>query len=99
MIVYNWLSAHALQIALTIGAINTLLRMVPAATWAKIETDWPRLAHLARSLRAIGPDVIKWAKALWGIWTGLPWPSALAMPERASVAPPPLPIQPKDGAK
>lgn len=94
---YDWLIAHAAQIAATMAAVNLLLRAVPADTWASLETGWPRVAHIARMMRAAGPDLVKTGKALWGIWTGKPWP--LPEPERASVMPP-LPIEPKkDGAK
>lgn len=100
MIVYDWLTAHAVQIAATLAVVNTLLRLIPAATWAGLESNWPRVAHFARVLRAAGPDIVKTAKALWGIWTGLPWPSALTTIEdtaRKSMVP--QPIEPKDGAK
>lgn len=73
-----WVHQHAIIAAVT--TLLVLLRLVPAAWWSVLEKDWPRAANLARLLRAIFPDVVKAAKALWAIFTGRPWPFAILEP-------------------
>jgi hypothetical protein len=68
-----YLLAHHEEIMLSVGAIVAATRLIPAATMATLERDWPRLANALRLLRAIGPDGVKAARVVAAIWTGHPW--------------------------
>ena len=72
--VLAWVWLHMPQISATIALLLMLLRTVPASTWVQLEKDWPRIANLARVLRAVFPDIVKAARALYSVWTGKPWP-------------------------
>ena len=74
--VLAWVWLHMPQISATAALLVMLLRAIPSSTWQQLERDWPRVANLARVLRAMFPDVIKAAKALYSVWTGKPWPVA-----------------------
>lgn len=75
-----------------LGAIGTVARAIPAATWLKIEKDLPRVANAARLARALGPDVVKAARVAWAILRGTPWGARVAPVVdpllRETVAPP-----------
>lgn len=92
---WAWLLAHKVQLMLTGSLVLLALRAVPQAHWQGLETDWPRVANLARALRAALPDLFKLARALLAIWTGRPWdlPPPSDPPSRETM--PPKPIEPK----
>ena len=69
----DWILAHHAQVMASLGLLATLCRAIPAAQWAQIEAQWPRVANAVRFLRAIAPDGAKAARAAWAIWTGKPW--------------------------
>ena len=73
-----WCWAHQVQIMATVSIVATGLRTIPAERWAAVERDWPRAANLARLLRAVGIDGVKAARAIAAVWTGKPWPMAVA---------------------
>lgn len=88
--VARWCGAHQVELVGTAAALALLCRAVPAEHWAVLERDWPRVANVARLLRAIAPDVLKAARVAWAIWTGRPWPTLPAVPApRPAIRPPP----------
>lgn len=60
------------------GVVGTLARAIPAPTWEAIERKLPRVANSFRFARAIGPDVVKAARAAWAIVRGTPWGQRIA---------------------
>jgi hypothetical protein len=90
-LVLAWLWAHHDALVASAAVLVALLRAVPAGTWERLERDWPRATNLARVLRAIAPDIVKAARALWLLWGGRPWPDAVAvrLASRLPVDPPP----------
>jgi hypothetical protein len=70
----RWAAAHAVELTSSGVVLILLCRAVPAAAWQRLETGWPRIAAAARFVRALWPDLVKAAKALWSIWYGRPWP-------------------------
>ena len=70
---------NAVGVALTIfGVIGTLARAIPAPAWARIERELPRVANTFRAMRAAGPDVVKFARAVWAVVRGTPWGQRIA---------------------
>jgi hypothetical protein len=92
----RWATAHAVEIIASIATLVMLCRAIPAASWQRLEADWPRVANVVRVLRALFPDVVKAVKALYSIWTGRPWPlggtATLITNEPTATRVPPLPV-------
>jgi|694.fasta_scaffold51827_12 hypothetical protein len=89
---------NVVGVVLTVfGVLGTLARAIPAPAWTRIERELPRVANTFRAMRAAGPDVVKFARAVWAIVRGTPWGQRIApvvdavdraLP-RDTVAPPP----------
>jgi hypothetical protein len=77
---WSWLVDHHEAVMLALGAFVGMLRAIPAPTWQAFERDWPRVANLARLLRAIAPDFWKAAKVVLAMLSGKPWPSVPQAP-------------------
>jgi hypothetical protein len=65
-------------VATALGVVGTLARAIPATTWEAIERKLPRIANAFRFARAVGPDVVKAARAAWAILRGTPWGASVA---------------------
>lgn len=95
-VAWRWAVAHQVELVGSVVVVVALARAIPADRWARLERDWPRLANLARFLRAIFPDLVKAARTLVAIWTGRPWPAQPPPldPTAGPVLPrvPPLPL-------
>ena len=89
---------NVVGVVLTVfGVLGTLARAIPAPAWERIEREFPRVANTFRAMRAAGPDVVKFARAVWAVVRGTTWGRRIApvvdavdraLP-RDTVAPPP----------
>ena len=70
----EWIWQHRDVIIAVMAGVIAILRLVPAPAWRWLEEHYPRVANSARLLRAIAPDIVKAARALWTILSGRPWP-------------------------
>lgn len=68
-----WLRLNALLLATTLGTLAVILRTFWRAFGPRVRARWPRVGHGIDALGAISPDLVVFAKALWGVWTGTPW--------------------------
>ena len=91
-LVLAWVWLHLPQITATVSVIVMLGRAVPSTTYASLEKDWPRLMNLLRALRALFPDIVKAAKAIYFVWTGKQWPTNSTITISNTPTPPPLPL-------
>jgi hypothetical protein len=84
------------------GVIGTLARAIPAPAWERIEREFPRVANTFRAMRAAGPDVVKFLRAVWAIVRGTPWGQRIApvvdAVDRALPRDTVAPMAPKGGA-
>ena len=89
--VLPWLDAHGVAIVSALAAIVAAWKLVPAPTRARIELAFPRVAGVVRSIAAVAPDLVGFARVVWY--------QVLAGKARGVVPPatPPAPIEPRRG--
>lgn len=90
--VLPWLDAHGVAIVSALAAIVAAWKLVPAQTRARIELAFPRVAGVVRSVAAVAPDLVGFARVVW-------YQVAQGKARGGSVpaAVPPSPIEPRRG--
>lgn len=63
--VLPWLDAHGVAIVSALAAIVAAWKLVPAPTRARIELAFPRVAGVVRSIAAVAPDLVGFARVVW----------------------------------
>ena len=89
--VLPWLDAHGVAIVSALAAIVAAWKLVPAPTRARIELAFPRVAGVVRSVAAVAPDLVGFARVVW---------YQVAQGKARGVVPPaavPTPIEPRRG--
>lgn len=66
----DWIIKNQNEIVSLAAAVTVLLRGVPSPVWYKIEKNYPRIAGVARLVRALFPDLVKALRVAGEIWKG-----------------------------
>lgn len=60
-----WLDANGVALTASLAALVAAWKLVPAPTRARIELAFPRVAGAVRSIAAVAPDLVGFARVVW----------------------------------